>query len=83
MENATLLTNAAAAIEWAREEERLEELEVTIHQARLEALREVRARLEGKPRVRRSRPRSTIIEMPDRVGGGLAVAETEPPDLVA
>jgi hypothetical protein len=76
MDDASLLTNAAAAIEWAREEERLEELEVTIHQARLEALREVRARLEGKPRARRVRPSAPKLVEAD------AAAPSEP-ELVA
>ena len=56
MENHDLLTAAAATLEWAREEERLQELEVTIAQARLEAIREVVTRLSGKPRTRRGRP---------------------------
>jgi hypothetical protein len=63
MENADLLTNAAALLERARADERALELEMTVLQVRLEATREVVAALTGKPRVRRQRaPR--LVETP-------------------
>lgn len=86
MDDANLLTNAAATADWVREEIRLEDLEVTVHQTRLETLRELLARLEGKPKVRRGRPRmvelgegraNLPLQMPDRVGGGMAEPEPE------
>ena len=64
MENADLLTNAAALLERARSDERALELEMTVLQTRLEAVREVVAALTGKPRVRRQRaPR--LVETPE------------------
>jgi hypothetical protein len=75
MDNANLLTNACATLEWAREEERLQEIEVTIAQARLEAIREVVTRLSGKPRARRGRPPAPkLVE---------DAPTTSEPDLVA
>jgi len=63
MENADLLTNAAALLERARSDERALELEMTVLQTRLESTREVVAALTGKPRVRRQRaPR--LVETP-------------------
>jgi len=62
MENADLLTNAAALLERARSDERALE-EMTVLQTRLEAVREVVAALTGRPRVRRQRaPR--LVETP-------------------
>jgi len=63
IDNASLLTNAAALLERARSDERALEIEMTILQTRLESTREVVAALTGRPRVRRQRaPR--LVETP-------------------
>lgn len=56
MENADLLTNAAAALERYRDEERSLEMERAVLDARLEIVREIVLALSGKPRARRGRP---------------------------
>ena len=62
-DNASLLTNAAALLKRARNDEQTLELEMTVLQTRLEMMREVVAALTGRPRVRRQRaPR--LVETP-------------------
>jgi hypothetical protein len=64
-ENADLLTNAAATLEWARNEEQTLETEVTIMQARLELVRELVAKLSGKRRAGRPRkPQEPLALVP-------------------
>ena len=82
-DNADLLTNAAAALERYRSEERVLELELSVLQARLELVREFTASLSGKPRARRSRTPKVAdetlpLEMPLRVAGGAAEPEQTP-----
>ena len=86
-DNADLLTNAAAALERYRAEERLLELELSVLQARLELVREFTASLAGKPRIRRRRRYSVAgepadealpMEMPLRIAGGAAEPEETP-----
>ena len=79
-DNADLLTNAAAALERYRTEERLLELDMCVLQARLELVREFTASLSGKPRTRRGRPPKVAdealpMEMPLRIAGGSAGPE--------
>ena len=82
-DNADLLTNAAAALERYRAEERVLELELSVLQARLELVREFTASLSGKPRTRRTRTSRVAVEdlpleMPLRVAGGAAEPEQTP-----
>lgn len=81
LENADLLTNAAAALERYRAEEASLELEISILQARLELTREFVAALAGKPRLRRART-AKLIELGE---GRSNVPEPAPeqPELVA
>jgi hypothetical protein len=55
-DNASILSNACAALDRYRSDERAIELEMAILQARLDAVREFVAALSGKPRARRGRP---------------------------
>lgn len=55
-DNASLLTNATAALQRYRDEERSLEMERAVLDARLEIVREIVTALSGKPRTRRGRP---------------------------
>jgi hypothetical protein len=76
MENADILTNASAALERYRSEERLLETEVTVMQARLELVREFISALSGKPRVRRPRSISVVNSQPPPAAVSLTNEET-------
>ena len=54
-DNASILSNACAALERYRADERAIEMEMAILQARLDAVREFVSALSGKPRTRRPR----------------------------
>jgi hypothetical protein len=54
-DNASILSNACAALDRFRNDERLLELEMAVMQARLDAVREFISALSGKPRTRRPR----------------------------
>jgi hypothetical protein len=54
-DNASILSNACAALDRYRSDERAIEMEIAILTTRLEAVREFVAALSGKPRTRRPR----------------------------
>jgi len=54
-DNASILSNACAALDRYRNDERAIEMEMAILQARLDAVREFVSALSGKPRTRRPR----------------------------
>jgi hypothetical protein len=55
-DNASILSNACAALDRYRSDERAIEMEIAILTTRLEAVREFVSALSGKPRARRGRP---------------------------
>ena len=74
-DNASLLTNAAAALARYRDEERSLEMERAVLDARLEIVREVVTTLSGKPRARRGRPPKSAQEPQDDAAAIDAFAE--------
>ena len=54
-DNASILSNACAALDRYRSDERAIEMEIAILTTRLEAVREFVSALSGKPRARRGR----------------------------
>ena len=63
-DNASILSNACAALDRYRSDERAIEVEIAILTTRLEAVREFVSALSGKPRARRGRP-PRLVEQPE------------------
>jgi hypothetical protein len=67
----------AAALVGLRLRERELELEAVAVRSRVEEIRDLIGLLEHGSRRRRGTRRPTVLEMPDRVGGGIHTPETE------